>query len=189
MKKMNGHSKFKDVRRLLSVVGAALLCAILLTTGMLHYYGPNGRYSSQNVLLSPENAFSLSFADPGTKSAGRYIFDRLDFSYYDVKTKQKKVVDVNEEKYGRFYALVKNEESLAVVDDAVLNLFSHGASTSLTLMIEAPTGGKTVFSEVDFTDQGDYYRVLLRQDGRSGDGWAYYHSPGIYQKVMDLFTL
>lgn len=190
MAEMNYNSKTKQIKSLLCVFGAGLITAILLSLALLYYYSPPGTYLAKNVLLMPQNVANLSFVDPATKSKERVIFDQFDFSYYDAKAKRRVIIEISQGQYTRFYELVQNEKSLMAVEESIIQGFQQGSQASLALMVgnNAHTY-KSVFSEVEFSNQGDYYRVQLRQQNSSGDDWAYFYHPGIYQKVITLFTL
>ncbi|MEI8366182.1 MAG: hypothetical protein WCF65_07160 [Parachlamydiaceae bacterium] len=186
MAETNEYSKAKQIKSLLCVLGTGFLAALVLSISMLYYYNPHGKYLAENVLLTPENAFGLSFAESGARSKERVLFDHFDFSYYNDKTKQKKVIEINREQYAKFYASVSRDISLSDVNDTIRNRFVQGPHASLALVVKSPGGSsKSVFSEVEFSFDGDYYRVQLRQQGAAGGDWAYYYHPGIYRTVME----
>lgn len=190
MAEIKDFSKGKQVKRLLWVLGSGIGAAVLLSLFFLNYYNPSGSYLAKNVLLTPENAFALSFSEPGpkAKTSNRYVFDHVEFSYYDWNEKKHKAVPVKQEDYADFYALVSSEKSLIEANEEIQHLFNQGHSPVLTIRIrDGGNGLERTFSEIAFVEGGDYYRVQLRQHG-TGTGWIYFYHPGIYQKIFKFFV-
>lgn len=184
----------KQIEKLLGVLGAGLVAGILIALTMLYYYNPNGSYVAQNVLLDPENAYSLRFIEPGPKgkSEGKYVFEGIYFNYQDPATKQLKSIRVKKEGYAAFYNLISNEKSIAEPSIEVQRLFNQVNPAALLLKVrsvgdDSAKGVETVFARVDFAESGEYYRIQLRQ-AAPGAEWIYFRHPKILQEAFDIFT-
>lgn len=186
-------SKAKQIRALLYVVVSGIIAATVLSLSMLYYYNPSGSYLAKNVLLTPDLAFASKAPEAGTKVKKGIAFDHIDFTYYDPLAKTTKIVKVDQEQYSRFYDLVKDEISINDADEAVQSRFNLGHPAALTLKLSVNNEGtskgvENIFSEVDFADNSDYFRVKLRQQG-SAASYAYFYFPGIYQKAINILTV
>ena len=184
------YSKTKQIKNLLYVFGTAVVSALLRAGGMIYYYNPAGVYKAKNVLLTPENAFTLHYVEPGTQQKGRIVFDRLQFSYFDPEIKKQKIVAVAQSVYAKFYTMVEEDSSILEPDHAIFNKFNEGNPAVLALKVQIEGGGASralqhTFAQVDFAAGGDYYRVQLRQQS-AGIDWVYFHHPGIYQQFFNL---
>lgn len=184
-------SKEKQIKTLLGVFGGGISAGILIALFMLYYYDPTGAYTAKNILLTPENAYSLHFTETGSKSKpeGKYAFSGVYFSFFDPESKQMKTVSVPREQYDLFYHLVANDKSIVKPGDAIFHLF-QGQSASLALKVrtvgeDTSKGIEIPFLEIVFAS-GDHYRVQLRQAGPAQE-WAYFYHPGIYEDALHLF--
>ena len=191
---MIGFSKEKQIKALLAVLGSGIGAGFLVALFFLYFYNPGGTYQAKNVLLDPNNAFSLQFSDPELKkkSEGMYVFKGIYFSYFDSKRKQMESVEVSKEKYADFYRLVARENSLDEAEGSAIRfLFNQPYPAVLSLKVRSLVENslqrnEEVFSEIDFVNQGDYYRVRLRKSGSNVE-WIYFHHPKIYQEALNLF--
>lgn len=194
MAEINNFSKSKQIKILLGVLGSGLAAGILIALSMLYYYNPTGSYFAKNMLLDPEQAYTLRFVEPGAKnrSDGRYIFESMVFSYFDKDLKQQKTIAVSREKYVIFYNFIAHEKSVLNPTEEIERLFNSPHSASLILKVKSlgedlSKGTEMTFSETDFAGDGDYYRIQLRQSGQ-GSGWVYFYHPGIYQQIFKIFN-
>lgn len=182
----------RDIRNLLAVLGSAVVCATLLAVAFIYYYGPSGRYIAGNMILDPAIIQSINYQenDPRTGQKIRFLFDRLEFSYFDKQKGevQKGVLPI--ERYQKFYNLIAAEISLQEVTHQIEDLFIRSHPTVLiTNMRRADVSGSSstfIFQLVQFV-QEDYFRVQLRAGQGQGE-WIYFYKPHLYQDVMDLFT-
>lgn len=188
----NDSSQVRQVKVLLSVLGAGLTAGILMALLMLYYYNPAGSYLATNVLLDPENAYALRFVEPGAKakSEGRYVFEGMYFSYFDKNARELKTISVAKDKYAEFYKLITNDESLVEPAEEIKNLFNQGHPASLILKVrsvgdDASKGIDKIFTSIDLVDEGDYYRIQLRQSTPSAE-WIYFMHPEIYQTALKM---
>lgn len=182
--------KANEIKTLLTVLAAACAAALALALFMLRVYNPEGIYPGANVLLTPENAFTLEFSEPvknGKKSID-YRFHSVTF----VRTLPgdlRQTNNLTKEQYAAIYSLVKNDSGIQNPTNKDLNLYTRGSAGILQLNVAT---GKEISSEstfipfvtVIFAPGGDDYKVNLRHAG-SGDTWVYYHHPGIYQQVLE----
>ena len=185
-----GISPGKQIRNLLLVLGSGIGCAILLALLFLYYYNPSGTYLARNVLLSPESAAAISFNQLNRKSGGvsRFVFDDVEFTFFNKVQKSLKTVHVDLNQYNQFYQMVGSLRSVEPTDE-ILSSFSKPNGSTLALKIRPEnnqTAAKT-FIAVNFVNEGDYFRIELHEQSSTGN-WAYFYYPGIYQKVIDLFV-
>jgi len=161
---------------------------------MLHYYGPSGRYAASNVLLSPALIQGLSYQDvnPKTGKLALFVFDGIDFSYYDSSQKRWLSVPVSKETYEKFYDFVSKEQSLENATIEVQNFFYKDNPSKLTIKTKVDSSDEKqisskIFQESNFVKEGDFYRVMLREQTGSPGSWVYFYHPGIGQEAMQLF--
>ena len=78
-------NKNHDIRNILAVLGAAVICAGLLASVFLYYYGPSGRYLAGHTLLDPTIMEQINYQDkhPRQEKSIHFIFDHIEFSYFD----------------------------------------------------------------------------------------------------------
>jgi hypothetical protein len=183
-----------EIRSLFLVVFSGIVCAFLLSLLLLYYYGPSGRYALRNILLSPNLIQNLSYQDlnPKTKKVGLFIFEKIEFSYYDGAVKKWLSVPVLKETYEKFYSSINRDVSLIDVHPQIQELFYEGNLSQLSIKAITDSSNQKqitseIFQEVHFTKKGDHYRVRLREQSRTSDNWAYFYHEGIGQEVMKLF--
>jgi len=188
MPEVEENSKSKQIKTLLYVVGAGVIAAAALSLSMLYYYNPTGAYSAENVLLAPEAAYGLNYSD-SSKVKGKVRFDRIEFEYWEVSTRKSKMVMVDKENYAAFYNLVKGITSVVNPDEAIVSRFGVGHPAKLVIKVMEDGKTANIFSQVEFAEDSDFFRVKLRQQG-SGTSWewAYFSSPGMYRKVMQIMN-
>lgn len=182
-----------QIRTLLLVIGSGVMLAVLLALLSLQFYSPTGSYTAKNVLLAPESLASMRFADGTTREGGtpRYVFAAIEFSFYDGSLKKWSTRPVSLDQYASFYSLVENEKSIAEATKAVEDAFRSPYLTSLVIKVRqdgasARQPSASAVIEVDFADEGDYYRIQLR-GGAGARDWAYFQRPGIHNAVLKLF--
>jgi hypothetical protein len=182
-------SKKKAIRNLLSVVGSAIFIGFLFSTLLLYKYNPSGQYIIQNVLVSPEILAGLNFNAANKKTGGtsRYIFDKIQFE------NGKNVGAISPPTYTVFFNQVKNAKSLSIVTDEVKNAFNRGQPIKLKILIKTDSPAEwqantQIFQEIDFSSQGDYFRVQLRESHTGSDNFAYFQARGIYAIIQSLVS-
>jgi hypothetical protein len=186
-------SKEKQIRNLLLVFGGGIAFAFLFAAFMLYHYSPTGKYYVKNTVLAPDVLDKLAFKDTSTKTgaSSRYVFDQMEFSYYDTSKKQWIKLTVSKENYAQLYHMISDEGSLMEVPEDVVSLFNYyPASLVTTVRSENKTSQESsikTFQEVYFANKSDYFRIALQEQG-VGMHWVYFYHPGIYQKVINLFV-
>lgn len=192
MVEKRGKSVGKLIRQFLLVILAGVLSALVVAGVMLYYFSPTGIYRAANILLSPTVAEDLSYldVDSTTGRAVRYVFDRVEFLYFDDEERAWSRKQVELYRYRKFYKLISNDESLLVVSDIVSNMFHLDNPAILTLVVSKEGGNHTneevkAFQEVQFTNKGDYYRIQLH-DADQITNWVYFYHPGIYAQTLQI---
>lgn len=189
----NDSSPKRQATTLIMVLCSAVVSALLVSGLMAYYYGPSGRYQVKNTLLSFELVENLVYSDTNSKTGGtsRFIFDGIEFRYHDPDSNQQKQLLVDLEQYHDFYHEIMNDRSLIEVPDEVIGLFNNRNDGSL--LIKARTESHAawqddtkIFQEVDFSDNGDYYRIQLREE-KTANPWAYFRHQNIYQLALHTF--
>lgn len=190
MAEMNDLSKIKQIRNLLIVIGSAIGLSIIAIFLMLYSYGPAGAYLAKNVLISPESAKALYFNDfsPKMGMQAHFVFDLIQFSYYDGVQKAVKHTEIDVTTYAKLYKLIGNDTSLLDVPSENEMAFDHHAGR-LFFKVRADGHSSQKSSvnlfEADFIK--DYYRISLR--GQSADQqWVYFKHNGILEKAIALLT-
>lgn len=167
-----------QIRNLLILFTSGIVAALLVAALLLKYYGPSGRYSLKGTLLAPELLESLSFHD----HKAHFVFGGIEYAYYDLEKKQWKHVPVSLERYADFYHVIKKQESLPQMHEDV---FGNPSKLILHTHIESGDSKKT-FQEVQFSPDGNYFRVQLR-DNSPGNRWVYFYRPGILSLAQSTF--
>jgi hypothetical protein len=180
----------RDIRNILSVLVAAVICAGLLATLFLYYYGPSGRYLAGHALLDPMILEKINYQEqhPSTGKKVHLAFDHIEFSYFDPLKGQTRIHSLPIEAYQNFYNLVASEKSLEEVTKETLDLFLRSHPSVLSIRMRTVEGSEnlsaTVFQVVQFV-QEDYFRVQLHE--KEEGEWAYFYHEGLYRDIMHLF--
>ena len=187
-------SKLKQIKILLSVLCSGLCFGLLMALICLYWYNPNGSYQANNVLLDPDNAYNLRYADPGPKgkSEGKYIFEGMYFTYFDANTKQQVTIPIAKDRYKNFYYLISKDSSIVEPNNEIMTLFNLKYPAFLVLKVrpignDLSKGLESTFSRVEFVNNGDDYRIQLRQSARGAE-WTYFHHPKIYQEAYKILS-
>jgi hypothetical protein len=181
----------RDIRNILAVLGAAVICAILLASVFLYYYGPSGRYLAGNTLLDPSIMDQINYQDqhPRTGKKVHFSFDRIEFSYFDPQKRQMHIFPISVDNYQNFYKRIASEKSLLEVTQNIQQFFLQSHPALLTISMRSREGSENgaakVFQVVQFIPE-DYFRVQLHE--KNEGEWAYFYRPGLYQEIIGLFT-
>ncbi|WP_068466404.1 hypothetical protein [Candidatus Protochlamydia phocaeensis] len=182
----------KELKRILFLLSAAIICAGLLTVFMLYFYGPTGRYLAGNSILTPLTLSQINLRDkhPQTGQNVRFIFDKNEFSYFDRKLGKRHQLVIPSDEYEQFYHLVSSDKSLENVTAEIERAFNSAHPTLLTTNLRIDVSGfapgSKIVQIIQFAEN-DYFRVQLHGDGQ-GMEWAYFYHSGLYQTIMALFT-
>lgn len=179
----------KQIRNLLLVIFCGVACAFFVLGILLYNYGPSGRYLAKNTLLSSEVASHLKYNEAGT----RLVFDGIEFSYIN-SNDQRQHLQIDLDHYRKFYDMVHQDKSIANVTEDVIALFDDKTLAHLSLKVRsdirmASDENRKPFQTVDFVNNGDYYRIDLREEqSLNASPWAYFQHQGIYSKVYHSFV-
>lgn len=180
---------------LITVLGTAILSAFLLAGLTLYHFGPSGQYTIRKALVDPMLLQNMSFNQLNSKTGGesRFVFDKMVYSFYDASKRGVQAVPVTFDQYKTFYALILGETSIADVSPSVEALFD--SAQPATLRLDIRTEGSSalqretqMFQEIQFANEGNFYRIALREEQSPVGKWAYYYHPEISEKVRNLFT-
>lgn len=181
----------RDIRNILTVLGASVICAALLASVFLYYYNPSGRYLAGNTLLDPSIMDQIFYQDqhPNTGKTVRFAFDRIEFSNYDPQLSKIEVFPISRETYQRFYNRVASDKSLEEVTKSTQSFFLQPHPAFLTVQMRTKeregNGAVKIFQIVQFVSEG-YFRIQLRE--KNEGEWVYFYRPGLYQEIIHLFT-
>jgi hypothetical protein len=188
-------SNKREIFNLLSIIFSGMFCAFALTTYILYYHGPTGRYLIQKVLLSPEIVKNLTYQEinPQTGKLTRFVFKDIEFSYFDAETLKDKVILITLEKYKKMFDLLKQDESLLNPSVDIEDLFYSQLPAKVILKVKPELtnefqGAPWVFQEVQLARESPYYRVQLRGQSNPSEKWVYFEHPDIYPLVIKLLT-
>jgi hypothetical protein len=184
-------AKEKEIGSLLGLLGISMLVACALVGYMVYNWGPSGVYKLKNVILSPGNLEELTYRDvsPSGATGTQMVFDRLEFIQLTPLGGGRQRASVSPQAYSRFYDLVRQEKSLDPVPSQLVESFFHQSAMHFLVRPErsGDSGGQRVFQEVQFSADGDHYRVELRFDSK-GRPWAYFYHPNIEKEVAAIFS-
>ncbi|MBA3815091.1 MAG: hypothetical protein H0X29_00935 [Parachlamydiaceae bacterium] len=192
-------SKRQQIRNLLLIIGSAVGVSFAAMFFMLYSYGPEGSYLAKNVLLSPENVKALYFSNANPKliskshhkshNNSQFVFDLIEFSYYDFVKNAMKNNEATLKTYGELYTWLGNDISITDVaaETAIATGFNNlGAKLSFKVKTDDNnSSGNVNLFEVDFVK--DYYRISLRGQN-SVKQWAYFKHIGILEQAIELLA-
>lgn len=186
-------SATKEIRNLLFVLGGGIFCALLVALMLLYYYNPTGRYYARNVLLDPQLTSQLSYMDLNPKTGGSslFIFDTVEYNYFEPGLKRWQSTELSSEEYRQFYDSVADDRSLSSVSEDIENLFNQPNLPRLVIRVKTKSDSEwqvsaKSFIEVEFLTKGDYYRIQLRSQS-STENWAYFKHAQILDVLKTLF--
>lgn len=184
--------KSREIKTLLLVLGTAIAAAVVLAFGMLKMYNPEGNYLAGNLLLDPATAFSLDYSEPGPKARSdqKFKFKEVALTYYNKNTRSWTTKSLTQKEYESFYAQVKGDASLSGPSPVIEGQFANRSPAMIEIKVarlgtEPGTQSILNFSEAAVAEQGDYYRLSLRQNN-GGVTWVYFYHPGIFSEVIKL---
>jgi hypothetical protein len=186
---MNETAK-RDVQRIAVLLTCAVATAGLIAGVMLYGYSPSGRYIAGQTILDPQVMNQINIQDKKSKKEqnGRFVFEKIDFTYYDSASKKMEHIPVSMESYKKFYSLINQEKSIEKVTDELKNLFNHPhINRVVTTMHEGENTASKVFQMIEITPD-DFFRVQLHGDQQNPDQWAYFYRNHINEEVLRIFT-
>lgn len=183
----------RQIRNLLLVMLSGILCAFILAIFLVSNYGPSGRYVVQNTLIEPSLATSLNYNDANSKTGGLtlFVFDGIEFTYFDSDAKKQNQIKVDPDKYAQFYQLIVADMSILDPPTNVTSLFDAQAA-SLKIQVRTASHAEwqdeqKVFQSVTIAHEGDYYRIRLHEEPATNP-WVYFYHPGIYRDALKIFV-
>lgn len=181
-----------EIRNLLLVIGGGVFSAFVIAAYFVMNYGPTGQYEATTALLGPELLSQLNYNDNNSKTGGvdRFVFDRIEFSYFDASRRKWIQIPINEDQYVEFYQMIASDKSILDPNGQMEVLFFKDSPSKLSLIVktESPAAWQAlakIFQEVQFVE--DYYRVRLHEQA-PGEHWVYFHHLKIAEKTAQLFT-
>lgn len=187
-------SKKRQIRNLLFVAGSAVFIACAVSALFLYKYSPTGTVVIKDVLISPNMLAGLNFNDTNKKTGGmsRFIFDKIQFEYDDLQKGTRESKAVSSDAYQAFYDKIKSNKSLTNPSDEVKNAFNKGRNANLKIFVRTESSAsfqflEKVFQEIDFSKNGNYFRVQLRESDPTGANFAYFGENEIYKIASTIF--
>jgi len=185
------NSSYTQIRNFLTVIIGGTLSGVLIVAALLYIYGPTNTYKAENALLSPTVLEKLWYNTSSASTQGkmnRFSFQSIELLYFDKPSSRYITVQVPLERYGRFYNLVSGD--IGTTESVELaRLFDQTAAA--TLLITASTNGGSSsaiienFQQVQFSPDGDYYRVELKEEDKANN-WAYFTHKDIHNQAMKI---
>lgn len=168
----------------------SIAAAIIVAIGLVYYYGPSGYYEAKYALLAPDMLHDLRYQDvnPETGSRHFFVYEAMEFTYYDSNENRWKKSRVTEEGYRNFFQQIAGDVSVEQESSPVTDPFRSGYPASLKLLVKSEgsrSNSVIPFQEVTFAYEGDFYRMELHEES-SEKKWAYFNHPGIYQKALQF---
>lgn len=180
----------RQIRNLLMVLVSSVICAFLVSGLLLYYYSPSGRYIVKNALLAPELTTTLMYNDTNHKTGGssRFVFDGIEFSFYDNQTKQQRNMQLTQEQYQKLYQLIASDKSLLNVPKEVISQFNKATNATLTIKVRTESHAAwqdetKIFQAMRFVNDGDYFNIELHEE-KSANNLVYFYHPGIYKEIL-----
>ncbi len=181
-----------DIRNFLFVLLSGVVVACAVVGAMAYIYSPSGRFWSHHVLLAPEviEEGVYNDFDPATGQTKRFVFERLEFTYFDKEKRKWVSTTVDLEAYRRFWKLVESDWSILQPTEDITSIFNvpHPSRLMVWMRPDPATGPVRVFQEVDFAPGKDAYRVELRGQQDITGQWAFFQHASIFENVLDLFV-
>ena len=159
---------------------------------MIYQHGPTGQYIAGHAILSPEVMRTIDYKDkhPITGQAVHFIFNGVEFSYFDTLQARVKKIDLPLTDYEQFFKLIAKEKGIKTISEQDIKLFSIGfpATLTITTRVDSPVimPATRVFQIIQLVET-DYFRVKLHEENGAGE-WIYFYRPHIYKEIMHLFT-
>ncbi|MCC5832149.1 MAG: hypothetical protein JJU12_03805 [Chlamydiales bacterium] len=182
----------KEVQNLILMLSSAVFVAFIAVVALVYYFGSSGTYLLRDLLISPEALKRISFTDydPETGERSPFVFNNIEFVRAERSGRDWGRYAVSKESYEEFYKLVSQKRSIPQISDEMISQFEIVAPSTLTIFVQARDNKGTrekgfVFQQVEFLDDADLFRVLMRD---SPGTWVYFTYPRAYNQVIELFA-
>lgn len=170
--------------KLITVLIASVIAALLLTLFFVTQFGSGGSYTLNSVLVAPDilPQFNYNDMDPKTGAMDRFVFDSIVVQEGSVE-KQLSLAE-----YAAIYKTIESEKSIEPID----SLFKTRPYVSLIIYsrTESPSAWQNArkeFQKVEISAFEGYFRVELHEDNL-GIHWAYFKHEGLYPSVIQKFS-
>lgn len=175
-----------DIRNLILTLLFGVVAAFGVAAFFVLNYGPSGNYTVGQTLLSPELLAKLNYNDYNPKTGGqdRFIFDVIEYSWFDEEKGEWQKRNIDETTYSQIYNLIERDKSL---NDVPSLKNDHSSKISLFVRTESSSEWQAqvkTFQIIEFVAD-DYYRIELHEDN-PGTHWAYFNHPKVRQAVFKI---
>lgn len=182
----------KEVKSLVLMLASSVVIAFIGVVALVYYIGQPGTYRLGQVLISPEVIKEISITDYDVKT-GRgnpFLFDKIEFIKADFYDKGRERYSVNTAGYEEFYEQTRGLRSIPKISEETIASLLLIPPSTLTIFVrkKGEFESRTVFQEIEFFGDSDYFRVRLRQEEKKSQEWIYFKEPGIYKRVLFLFV-
>lgn len=175
-----------QIRSLLLVLFSGLAAGVIALAYLIYFYGPSGSYNSSNILIDPGY---LSYVQVNEGNNNKFTFHKIEFTFQDMASsgqKEWKTVQLSESQYAKLFDLLKGKTSLADTVK-VEPLFDRSKAPSMVIFVKGEVNRQPtikVFEEVQYSPNGNFFRI--RAPGRNNFEmiWAYFESDGVLQKSI-----
>lgn len=188
-------SKADQITMLFVVIGASVIAACAIAMTFLYYYNPTGSYIAGKMLVEPDRLEKMGYSEAVVRGGDNtpFVLAEIRFGHFDSALKGWVNTPVDMDKYARFFSLIAADTSLSEINDTIRAGFLQGHPSKLILSAKragSVQDTKTEFLQVDFSNEGNYYRINLRAQTTkkaNEDLWVYFYHPGIGKEVLNLF--
>lgn len=186
MKTIDKTSKKREIYSLLFIILSGIIGALLLTLAMTLYYTTEGTYRATNVIIEPSLLSTIRYVDQegGRGDKSSYVYDKITYLSLDTDTKKLQTVNLTSKQYDAIYSLLSGDTSMRDGAEAIEKQFSESSSLAFILKNAAHQSYYTLL-RIEFSSDGNYYRVQLRGNGPK-DMWAYFSHPNISTQVSKI---
>lgn len=180
---------YRETKRLLTVLGSALLSALAITFFFVWNYGPTGTYQLHDILLNPDVLTSLNYNDYNPKIAhnDRFIFDQIAVETWEPLTQKWERTPMTVTHYATWYAFLSGQKSLSPTPSMEQAFAPHPQAKLLFYVrTESPAVWQTttkLFQEVQFSPSSGLFRVQLHEQN-AGIHWVYFQNNEALQRLM-----
>lgn len=186
---MAQESHFREIRRLLFVIFGSVFFAFFIALYFISYHSPSGKFIGGDSILNPEVLAQLRYVDQSDEKKAIYVFDRIDFDFFDINEKKWKTVNIDLERYQIFFDVIAKDESVSDDNLNLSDLFGRGFSLgilNIKVRKESDAYQSKVFQEITFSSDGNYYRV---NSPYQKDFFAYFYHPRVYHQAITLLDV
>lgn len=171
--------------KLIGVLIASVVAALLITVFFATQYGPKEGYALNAVLIAPDvlNQFNYNDMNPKTGAMDRFVFDALAIKEGGIEK------PLSQTAYENLYKMIESEWSVEPSEA----LFKSPSTINLIVYsrTESPAAWQAFrkeFQRAEFTPVEGYFRVELHEDNQ-GIHWVYFRQRGAYEFLSSELKL